>query len=44
MISSTISPFMGPIEGRKFFSAISSISDKTFNTFFLLALALLSLL
>jgi hypothetical protein len=41
MIPSMISPFMGPIDGREFFLAISSISDKTSNTFFLLALTLL---
>jgi hypothetical protein len=34
MISPIISPFKGPIDGRDFFLAVSSISDKTFNTFF----------
>jgi hypothetical protein len=38
-----ISPFMGPIDGRESFLAISSIFDKTSNTYFLLGLALLLL-
>jgi hypothetical protein len=34
---------MGPIDGRKSFLAISSNSDKTSNTFFLLVVAALLL-